>query len=259
MRRHNVLRMRIAYALFAAAFGCAVTFPAFTAENDFPDNEMSDLPGIELPGVELPGFELPGVDLPGAELRDESMDIPVEPDEATPSDAELSSQMSSQLASQTDRIDALFGQLKRERNAAAAARISGRIWEEWSRSDSASIDLMMGWSRTAMDEKKFDVALDFLDQVVTMRPDYAEGWNRRATAHFLMENYAKAMSDINRTLQLEPRHFGALSGMAQILKNTGHRERALQAWQRVLDIYPMMQSAQTEVATLSEELAGEAI
>lgn len=246
MRRHKVLRMRIAYALFSAAFGCAVTFPAFAAEKDLLDNEMSDLPGVELPGLELPG-----VDLPGAELGVESMDADVQPDEAKPSDA--------QMTSQADRIDALFGQLKRERNAAAAARISGRIWEEWSRSDSASIDLMMGWSRTAMDEKKFDVALDFLDQVVTMRPDYAEGWNRRATAHFLMENYAKAMSDINRTLQLEPRHFGALSGMAQILKNTGHSERALQAWQRVLDIYPMMQSAQTEVATLSEELAGEAI
>ena len=121
------------------------------------------------------------------------------------------------------------------------------------------MDLMMGWSKTAIDGKKFDVALDFLDQVVTMSPSYAEGWNLRATVHFMMQNYAKSMSDINRTLQLEPRHFGALSGMGQIMKNTGHNELALQAWQRVLDIYPMMRSAQNEVATLSEELAGEGI
>jgi tetratricopeptide (TPR) repeat protein len=158
-----------------------------------------------------------------------------------------------------NRLDELLGQLKRERNEKAAERIAARIWEEWGHSGSASIDLMMTWSKTAMDGQKFDVALDFLDQVVTMEPSYAEGWNRRATVHFMMQNYSKSMADINHTLQLEPRHFGALSGMGQIMKNTGHNELALQAWQRVLDIYPMMRSAQNEVATLSEELAGEGI
>ena len=158
-----------------------------------------------------------------------------------------------------NRLDALFGELKRERNEKAAERIAGRIWEAWSQSGSASIDLMMGWSKSAMDNKKFDVALDFLDQVVIMEPAYAEGWNRRATVHFMMQNYAKSMSDINHTLQIEPRHFGALSGMGQIMKNTGREELALRAWERVLDIYPMMRSAQNEVATLSEELAGEGI
>lgn len=158
-----------------------------------------------------------------------------------------------------NRLDALFGQLKRERNEKAAERIASRISEEWNHSGSASIDLMMTWSQTAMEGKKADVALDFLDQVVTMEPTYAEGWNRRATVHFMMQNYAKSMADISHTLQLEPRHFGALSGMGQIMKNTGRDELALQAWQRVLDIYPMMRSAQDEVATLSEELAGEGI
>lgn len=158
-----------------------------------------------------------------------------------------------------NRLDALFGQLKRERNEKAAERIASRIGEEWNHSGSASIDLMMGWSQTAMENKKFDVALDFLDQVVTMEPSYAEGWNRRATVHFMMQNYAKSMADISHTLELEPRHFGALAGMGQILKNSGRDELALQAWQRVLDIYPMMRNAQNEVATLSEELAGEGI
>jgi tetratricopeptide (TPR) repeat protein len=158
-----------------------------------------------------------------------------------------------------NRLDALFGQLKRERNEKAAERIASRIGEEWNHSGSASIDLMMTWSQTAVENKKYDVALDFLDQVVTMEPAFAEGWNRRATVHFMMQNYAKSMADISHTLELEPRHFGALAGMGQIMKNTGRNELALQAWQRVLDIYPMMRSAQNEVATLSEELAGEGI
>ena len=157
------------------------------------------------------------------------------------------------------RLDQLFTELKRERNEKAAERIAGRIWNEWNQSGSASIDLMMLWSQKAMDNQKFDVALDLLDQVVTLQPTYAEGWNRRATVHFMMKNYGKSMSDIDHTLQLEPRHFGALSGLAQIMALTGHKQSALEAWQKVLAIYPMMRSAQDQVATLSEELAGEGI
>ena len=157
------------------------------------------------------------------------------------------------------RLDQLFTELKRERNEKAAERIAGRIWSEWNQSGSASIDLMMQWAQKATEDQKFDVALDFLDQVVTLQPDYAEGWNRRATVHFMMKNYGKSMADIDRTLQLEPRHFGALSGLAQIMAETGHKESALEAWQKVLVIYPMMRNAQNQVSTLSEELAGEGI
>ena len=158
-----------------------------------------------------------------------------------------------------NRLDKLFADLKREHNEKAAERIAGQIWEEWFKSGSASIDLMMMWAQRAMEQQKYDVALDFLDEVITLSPTYAEGWNRRATLHFMMSNYSKSMSDIDHTLSLEPRHFGALSGMAQILKASGKKELALKAYQQVLDIYPMMRSAQTEVATLSEELAGEGI
>jgi len=157
------------------------------------------------------------------------------------------------------KLDQLFNELKRAQNERSAARIASRIAEEWTNSGSASIDLMMGWSKKAMEEQKFDVALDFLDQVVAMRPDYAEGWNRRATVHFMMQNFAKSMADIEQTLELEPRHFGAISGMAQIFKARGNKQMAFEAYQRVLEIYPMMRNAQNEVATLSEELAGESI
>jgi tetratricopeptide (TPR) repeat protein len=160
---------------------------------------------------------------------------------------------------QAERLDRLFSELKKERNEKAAERIAARIWDEWGHSGSASIDLMMEWSQTAMTDRKFDVALDFLDQVVTIRPTYAEGWNRRATVHYMMRNYSKSMADIGETLRLEPRHFGALSGMAAMLEATGRKERALHAYERVLEIYPMMRSAQGQVATLSEELAGEGI
>lgn len=163
------------------------------------------------------------------------------------------------IAKADTQLDSLFSDLKRERNEKAAERLANRIWEAWYRSGSASVDLMMLWAQQALQAKKFDVALDFLDQVVTLQPQYAEGWNRRATVHFMMGNFRKSMTDIERTLKLEPRHFGALSGMAQIMANTNHNELALQAWQRVLVIYPMLRNAQNEVSRLSEELAGEGI
>lgn len=157
------------------------------------------------------------------------------------------------------RLDTLFSDLKKTRNQSAAEKIAENIWAEWFKSGSPSIDLMMQWSNEAIKKRKFDVALDFLDQVITLAPDYAEGWNRRATVHFMMNNYAKSMADIEHTLRLEPRHFGALGGMGMILKIVGRKKLALDAYQRVLEIYPMMRSAQGEVAELSEDLAGEGI
>ena len=157
------------------------------------------------------------------------------------------------------RLESLFDDLKRAGNEKAAQRIAARINEAWNSSGSASIDLMMDWARKALEEKKFDVALDFLDEVVVLQPTYAEGWNRRATVHFMMHNYRKSLSDISHTLQLEPRHFGALSGMAQIMKLSGRKQLALDTYLRVLQIYPMLRSAQNEVSDLSEELAGESL
>ncbi len=144
----------------------------------------------------------------------------------------------------------------RRRRELAGARRSPRWETPRGRKNSDRVGL---WAGDAMEAKKFDVALDFLDQVVTLNPAYPEGWNRRATVHFMMNNYQKSMADIEKTLQLEPRHFGALSGMAQILSNTGRKALALDAYQRVLDIYPMMLAAQSQIATISEELAGEGI
>ena len=157
------------------------------------------------------------------------------------------------------RVDRLFGELKRARNEQAARRISSRIAREWSRSGSASVDLLMEWSKKAMDEKKNAVALDFLDEVVTLAPDYAEGWNRRATLHYMMDNYGRSMADIDRVLRLEPRHFGALAGMATILKNTGRKGAAMRAYQQLLDVYPMMRDAQEELGRLADETTGRGI
>ncbi|MDN5925953.1 MAG: hypothetical protein L0I29_02610 [Hyphomicrobiales bacterium] len=157
------------------------------------------------------------------------------------------------------RLDKLFAELKRERNEHAADRISRQILQLWLDSGSATVDLLMQWVNDAIQAKKYPVALDFLDQIIVLDPSYAEGWNHRATVHYMMGDYTMSMADIDRTLQLEPRHFGALAGMAEILKDTGRKELALKAYEQVLQVYPMLRSAQGAVETLTQDLAGQNI
>ena len=158
-----------------------------------------------------------------------------------------------------ERLDRLFSELKRERNEQAASRIADAIRTEWQRSGSATIDLLMQRAAVAMQARKYDAALDFLDEVTVLAPAFAEGWNRRATVHYLRRDYGRSMTDIERTLRLEPRHFGALSGMAAIFKAYDNKQAALNAFERVLDIYPMLRSAQQEVSDLADALAGQGI
>jgi tetratricopeptide (TPR) repeat protein len=161
------------------------------------------------------------------------------------------------VEAQEKRLDELFTSLKRAPNTAAADRISQQIWNEWMDSGSDSINLMMQWAQRAMGARNFSGALDMLDQVVLLAPDFSEGWNRRATLHFMMENPGKSMIDIERTLALEPRHFGAMAGMAEILRARGDNELALKAYERALEVYPMMRNAQQAVGDLSDTLAGD--
>ncbi|MCY6379269.1 tetratricopeptide repeat protein [Hoeflea prorocentri] len=161
--------------------------------------------------------------------------------------------------SRSERIDEYFVELKREPQAASARRIADRIWAEWRKSDSATSNQLMQWANDAIRDKRYYTALDLLDQVTVLSPEFAEGWNRRATLHFMMDNHAKSMADIHVVLQLEPRHFGALMGMASILTAAGSDEAALGTYLKVLEVYPAMREAQKRVGELSEELTGDEI
>jgi len=155
-----------------------------------------------------------------------------------------------------ETLNSLFEDLGRQSDTAAANRISKKIWNAWTDSGSESINLLMQRVGEAMKGGKNNVALDLLDQVITLAPDYAEGWNRRATLHFTMKEYGRSLSDIERTLTLEPRHFGALSGLAVILQTLGRDRKALETWYKVLEIYPANAQAQDSVIKLEDELTG---
>lgn len=153
-------------------------------------------------------------------------------------------------------LDDLFEDLRRQTKAPAANRVARMIWREWGDSGSDTVNLLMQWSGKALEEKKYAVAEDLLTQIITLAPDYAEGWNRRATLYFAQSDYGRSIADIERVLQLEPRHFGALAGLGMILDRTGAERKALETWYRVLEIYPANRRAQQAVVKLEEELAG---
>jgi tetratricopeptide (TPR) repeat protein len=161
------------------------------------------------------------------------------------------------LATGEQRLDNLFLRLKKERSTEQAKGIANEIREVLTLSGSATVDFLMESSARAMNDKRYGAALDFLDQVTLLQPDYVEGWNRRATLHYLLGNYPKAMSDSARVLALEPRHLGALAGVAGILQETGHDRQAVEAWETYLSYYPADREAQEQLFELMNKLAGQ--
>src|SRR5260370_304784 len=101
-----------------------------------------------------------------------------------------------------------------------AKRGEGRIWALWMQTRSDTAALLMTRAKAAMDAQNIDVALKLLDSVVKLRPDYVEGWNRRATLYYLKNDYVHSMEDIQQVLAREPRHFSALAGPRIIMPDT---------------------------------------
>ncbi|WP_416407498.1 hypothetical protein [Agrobacterium rosae] len=157
---------------------------------------------------------------------------------------------------QSDSVGNLFSSLKKERDAQKARVIANEIVGAWTDSGSATINLLMKWAEEAADEKRKAAAYDFLDQAILLEPDYAEAWYRRALVHFADGDTRKAMSDLNQTLEKEPRYFPALASLANILESTERNELALKVWERYLAVYPADKDAQKEAGDLAEKLAG---
>ena len=119
------------------------------------------------------------------------------------------------------------------------------------------MDLLAQRADQAMEAQDMDTALSFLNDLVRLAPDFAEGWNKRATIFFLREQYGRSLSDIARTLTLEPRHFGAYAGLGIILDRMGDKKGALKAYRRAARIHPNLPGAAEGIRKLTREVEGE--
>lgn len=126
----------------------------------------------------------------------------------------------------------------------------------WMDSGSDTVDILMSRAGKAIQSEDQALALDLLDVIVVLRPSYAEGWNRRATVHYMREDFGKSLVDIERTLALEPRHWGALSGLAIIQRRLGFKDDALATFKRALEINPGLENATKAIEDLEKEAEG---
>ena len=153
-------------------------------------------------------------------------------------------------------LDFLFGALKAAPDEASAKHVEARIWAQWLQTPSDTTALLMMRAKTAMEAKQMDVALKLLNAVVKLRPDYIEGWNRRATLYYLKNDYAHSLEDIEQVLIREPRHFGALAGLGMIMQELGDERRALDAFRKALAVNPHLEKVPELVKTLTEKVEG---
>ncbi|WP_051332771.1 tetratricopeptide repeat protein [Cucumibacter marinus] len=140
----------------------------------------------------------------------------------------------------TDRLDALFVELRNAPDPVAAREAADQIWQVWLAPDDEDLALAMKSAIEARSRVGPRAAIEMLDRIVEKWPDYAEGWNQRATMHFVMGDYDLSLADVDETLAREPRHFGALAGAALIHLRLGNRQKALNAIVDALEYHPYL-------------------
>lgn len=226
--------------LMAAAFSFALTSASLAQQP----------PGPLAPGEPAP----PGaVEPPGP---DPEAGAPPPGAEGAPNAAPKSEGLE---ADRSKAVDELLGRLAKADDAQAAKRIASAVQTLWMRSGSDTVDLLTARAFEAQRAKKIEMAIKLMDEAVGLRPDFTEGWNRRATLHFMAKDFDEAMADIHEVLIREPRHYGAWVGLGRILADAGHEAKALGAYRKALEIYPAIEGLKKQVDDLTLKVEGQPI
>ena len=155
------------------------------------------------------------------------------------------------LSDQDDTdLDFLFSELLKAENQEQGDLITNEIWKRWLSVDNSEISKLLSVGISAMNQNNLFVALNLFDKVVEKDPKFSEGWNKRATVYYLLGDYSNSIKDIQKTLQLEPRHFGAMAGLAGILLAQGDHETAEAVLKKTLSINPFLIDIQRQLTIL---------
>jgi tetratricopeptide (TPR) repeat protein len=155
------------------------------------------------------------------------------------------------------RLPGLFSKLASAANVEDAFEIEQRIWGIWTSHDDVKIDALMVAGQSRMVPGEYPESLAIFNRIISEAPDFAEGWNKRATLLYLMGDLEGSVRDIESTLALEPKHFGALAGLGLIYRAINKPESALKAFEKVLEISPQSLGARLHIKQLRAELRGE--
>jgi tetratricopeptide (TPR) repeat protein len=162
-------------------------------------------------------------------------------------------------ADQNDpRLEALLTAL-RSAPPGTARLIEQQVWVIWGRSGDQAVDRLMAEGVARLNEGNYDAALKRFDRVVELAPGFAEGWNKRATTLFAMGQFKESVQAIDKVLVLEPRHFGALSGLGLCDIRLGKDREALAAFERAAAIDPNLPGVQAHIEALKQRLIRDSI
>ena len=157
-------------------------------------------------------------------------------------------------------LNKLFNQLKNNSNASMAFEVEMKIWNIWSTHPSQeNLTQLLANGSNLMTQHKLNKAYETFSKVISLDPNWAEGWNKRATVLYMLERYEESQEDINEVLKLEKRHFGALSGQGLVQIELKNYERAINSYKEVQKIYPSMQSPKIMIPQLKELIKSESI
>ena len=162
----------------------------------------------------------------------------------------------SEPARRSATLDELFARLAAAKDETEANGVASLIERRWMRSDSDTADLLLARSGEAIKDKDYPLAIELLDRVIALQPGWAEAWNRRATAFYLLDDPVSAVADLHQTLAREPRHFAALAGLGHIYMANSDKTRALEAYRKALAIHPYLETLRTAVEHLEPEIEG---
>ncbi len=177
-------------------------------------------------------------------------------DEGAPEGGQVIAEKPKQLSDET--IDSLFDQLA-EADERRAARIESEITDRWEKSGSDSADLLLLRGRKALAKRDFKKAIAHFSRLIAFRPDFAEGWNARATAHFADRNLGRSVADLYEVLRLEPRHFGAMIGLGLIMEGWDREDEAYAAYSAAQAIHPNVDGAADGLERLRKSVEGQPI
>lgn len=158
-------------------------------------------------------------------------------------------------ADQTDdRLSGLFAILKDAQDARQIQITESQIWQIWLQHANADVQELMMVGTQRMNAGHYAEAMVVFNRLTESFPEYAEGWNKRATLHYLLGNNEASLSDIERTLALEPRHFGALSGLGMVYLQRKEFAKAKSAFEDLLAVHPNSPNAQQNLELVEEQL-----
>jgi tetratricopeptide (TPR) repeat protein len=162
-------------------------------------------------------------------------------------------------AARAQQLDELFGRLKAAKAEDEADAITSKIWKLWQQSGDAELDEQLNRAILLMGQGIGALAMPILDDIVKRRPDWAEGWNKRATVLYLMGEHDRSLADIERVLALEPRHFGALAGIGLIRTAKGEYREALAAFRKALAANPFLKERHGIIPALEKQVGEKAL